>query len=123
MTKTHTSNKCSPHFCSQEDSRRSAYTQYFHNDDGLIYFQDWRGGDRLCVPEALQAELMREAHEGISEAAHGGFEKTYNRLATTHYWPRMSRDIKKFVGTCDICQKAKPRKHAPYGLLQPLPIS
>ncbi len=65
---------------------------------------------------------MREAHKGISEAAHGGFEKTYNRLATTHYWPRMSRDIKKFVGTCDICQKAKPRKHAPYGLLQPLPI-
>ncbi len=41
------------HFRSQEDSCRSAYTQYFHNDDGLIYFQDWRGGDRLCVPEAL----------------------------------------------------------------------
>ncbi len=107
------------HFRSQEDARRSAYTQYFLNDDGLIYFQDWRGGDRLCVPTVLRAELMREAHEGISEAAHGGFEKTYNRLATTHYWPRMSRDIKQFTGTCDICQKAKPRKHAPYGLLQP----
>ena len=34
----------------------------------------------------------------------------------------MSRDVKKFVISCDICQKAKPRRHAPIGLLQPLPI-
>ena len=34
----------------------------------------------------------------------------------------MSRDVKKFVVSCDICQKAKPRKHAPVGLLQPIPI-
>ena len=35
---------------------------------------------------------------------------------------RLSRDVKKFVVSCDICQKAKPRKHAPIGLSQPLPI-
>src|SRR6266403_2770793 len=34
----------------------------------------------------------------------------------------MSRDIKHYVSTCDICQKAKPRRHAPIGLLQPIPI-
>ena len=34
----------------------------------------------------------------------------------------MSRDIKKCVGTCDICQKAKLRRHAPIEMLQPIPI-
>jgi hypothetical protein len=34
----------------------------------------------------------------------------------------MSRDIKRYVGTCDICPKTKPRRHAPVGMLQPIPI-
>lgn len=34
----------------------------------------------------------------------------------------MSREIKNFINTCDVCQKTKPRKHAPVGLLQPIPI-
>lgn len=34
----------------------------------------------------------------------------------------MSRDVKEFVTTCDICQKAKPRRHGPVGLLNPIPI-
>lgn len=34
----------------------------------------------------------------------------------------MSRTIKEFVRTCDVCQKSKPKKHAPVGLLQPIPI-
>ena len=34
----------------------------------------------------------------------------------------MHRDVKKSVVSCDICQRSKPKKHAPIGLLQPLPI-
>lgn len=34
----------------------------------------------------------------------------------------MSKDIKQFVTTCDICQKVKAKRHAPYGLLKPIPI-
>ena len=65
---------------------------------------------------------MSEVHNALTESAHGGYAKTYNRTASTYYWPRMSRDIKRYVSTCDICQKVKPRHHAPLGLLQPIPI-
>lgn len=65
---------------------------------------------------------MSQSHNGISEAAHGGHAKTYNRIAAIYYWPKMAREIKKYVSTCDICQKAKPQRHAPAGLLQPIPI-
>jgi len=34
----------------------------------------------------------------------------------------MTRDIRKFVSTCPICQKIKHARHLPYGLLQPIPI-
>ena len=92
------------------------------NEDGLLYFEDWNGNYRLCVPKDEQAQLLSKVHDEITEGAHAGYHKTYNKLASTFYWPKMSRDVKKFVVSCDICQKPKPRKHAPIGMLQPLPI-
>jgi hypothetical protein len=65
---------------------------------------------------------MSEVHNVLTESAHGGHAKTYNHIASTCYWPRMFRDIKRYVSTCDICQKTKPRRHTLVGLLQPIPI-
>jgi len=65
---------------------------------------------------------MAEIHNSLTESAHGGHAKTYNKIESTYYWPKMSRDIKRYVSTCDICQKAKPRCHAPARLLQPILI-
>src|ERR1700683_4485913 len=97
------------------------YTQY-QIRDGLVYFEDWNGNFRLCIPESLQVSVMSEVHNILTESAHGGHTKTYNRITSTYYWPRMSRDIKWYVSSCDICQKSKPKCHTPVGLLQPIPI-
>jgi hypothetical protein len=64
---------------------------------------------------------MSEVHNNITEAAHGGYAKSYNRIASVYYWPQMSRDIKKYIGTCDINQKTL-RRHTPVVMLQPIPI-
>jgi len=98
------------------------YTQYQVRNNGLIYFEDWNGNHGLVVPESLRVDIMSEIHNTITEVAHGGYAKTYNRIAAVYYWPRMSRDIKRYIGTCDICQKTKPRRHAPVRMLQPIPI-
>ena len=102
--------------------KEDKYSQYQVQTNGLIYFEDWNRNHRLVVLESLQVDVMSEVHNTITEAAHGGYTKTYNCIAAAYYWPRMSQDIKKYVGTCNICQKAKPRRHAPLGLLQPIPI-
>jgi hypothetical protein len=65
---------------------------------------------------------MSEVHNALTESAHRGHAKTYNHIASTYYWPKMSQDIKIYVSTCDICQKAKTQRHAPVRLLQPIPI-
>ena len=96
-------------------------SQYHYSAEGLLYFKDSAGNTRLCVPKDLRVEVMQEVHNTVTEAAHGGYFKMYNRISGTYYWP-MSREINTFVTTCDVCQKTKPRRHGPMGLLQPIPI-
>lgn len=95
---------------------------YCMSDDGLLFWEDWEGNLRLYVPKDLRVEIMTEDHESPSGGAHSGYHKAYNRLALTYYWPRMGREVRKFISTCDICQKAKPKRHAPFGMLRPIPI-
>ena len=76
--------------------------------EGLSYFKDWNRNLQICVPDSLHIEVMSEVHNIITESAYRGHAKTYNCIASTYYWPKMSQDIIRFVSTCDICQKAKP---------------
>ena len=101
------------------------YPQYHYSNDGLVYFEDWHGNNKLCVPESLRTELMAETHNSLTESAHAWYHWSYNQLAATYYWPGMSWDLKCYVSTCDICQKVKPQWHTSVGLqhlLHPIPI-
>jgi hypothetical protein len=66
--------------------------------------------------------VISDIHDTLTEAAHAGYHRTYNQLATTYHWPYMLRQLKQYTLTCDTCQKSKPWRHAPMGLLQPIPI-
>jgi hypothetical protein len=107
---------------SQTDNDEEGNYPQYQIRNGLIYFEHWNGNFRLCVPESLRVTVMSEVHNVLTESAHRGHTKAYNRIASTDYWLRMSRDIKHYISTYDICQEAKPRCHAPIGLLQPISI-
>jgi len=83
------------------------FKSYHRNPDGLIYFNDLSGRQRLCIPTSLRQDIMEEVHNSKIGTAHGGFERTYRRIANGFFWPRMMRDIRQFVSTCPICQKIK----------------
>ena len=88
----------------EEEEDIDKYAQYQISANGLIYFEDWNGNHRLVVPESLRVDIMSKVHNTITEAAHGEYAKSCNRIISVYYWPQMSRDIKKYIGTCDICQ-------------------
>ena len=46
-------------------------------------------------------------------------KKTENVLVTHFFWPKMRRDVERFVGRCTTCQKAKSHLK-PHGLCMPL---
>jgi len=98
------------------------FKNYHKNADGLIFFNDTSGRHCLCIPTTMQQDIIDEIHGTVTGTAHGGFERTYGRIANGFYWPKMVKDIRQFVSTCIICQKIKHARHLPYGLLQPIPI-
>ena len=56
----------------EEEGDNDKYAQYQVRANGLIYFEDWNGNHQLVVLESLRVEIMRDVHNNITEAAHGG---------------------------------------------------
>ena len=61
-------------------------------------------------------------HHDTPFAGHLGYDKTYASISELFYWPKLAKDVKLYVGSCDSCQCNKPSHTHPAGLLQPLPI-
>ncbi|KAJ3804520.1 hypothetical protein F5879DRAFT_776302, partial [Lentinula edodes] len=55
-----------------EQAQSIYHSQYFCGDNGLLYFEDWNGNNRLCVPNTLRMEVIAEIHDSSTESAHGG---------------------------------------------------
>ncbi|KAI1785025.1 hypothetical protein LXA43DRAFT_1100719 [Ganoderma leucocontextum] len=71
----------------------SAFPQYNVGEEGLIYFEDWNGASRLCVPESKRVDIIKEVHDTLMEGAHSGYHRTYNRIASTYYWLLLAADV------------------------------
>jgi hypothetical protein len=80
-------------------------------------------GDRLYIPAdaALRTRLLHECHD-TPTAGHVGTEKTLELAKRRLYWPGMDDDVRRYVRSCDECQRNKPSQQATAGLMMPLPI-
>ena len=97
-------------------SKRTQASRYKMRD-GLLWFE----GSRLVVPKPLRLSLLQEQHD-TAYSGHPSHSVLYAELARHYFWPGMSKDVKKYVKSCDTCQRQKDGHQHPYGLLQPLPI-
>jgi hypothetical protein len=91
--------------------------------DGLVHFSTDDGSElRVLVPndEDLRRRILFEYHD-TPTAGHPGREKTYISINRDFYWPHMDRWVRKYVRTCEVCQRSKtgPGSQAP---LRSLPI-
>jgi len=86
--------------------------------DGLVYYKN-----RLYIPEdeALQTEIAQGCHDSLV-AGHFGQEKTMEIVTRDFYWEKPPDWIRDYVRSCEECQHRKSRRHAKYGLLQPLEV-
>ena len=75
--------------------------------------------NRTKVPEGSRHELIKELHES-KEWGHLGIEKTIRRISNEYSMPNVQRTVTEAIGDYLACAKNKPKRHKPYGLLQPL---
>ncbi|XP_075733060.1 uncharacterized protein LOC142775507 [Rhipicephalus microplus] len=86
-------------------------TVFFIRDGTLFRKHNLPDGtnlEQLVVPRQLREVVLKLAHEGIL-AGHQGITKTVSRVTGEFYWPGVQSDTKRFVKSCDICQRMVPR--------------
>ena len=97
---------------------RRPHEGYAFDAEDLLRFEG-----KIYVPNssALKEELLRRNHDD-PVAGHYGRARTHEVLARKYHWPNLSKDVKEYVSSCDVCQRIKSKHHKPYGELQPLQV-
>jgi hypothetical protein len=85
-------------------------------NDGYVF-----RANRLCIPVGFVRHLLMQEARGGGLMVHFGAKKTEDVLSTHFFWPKMRRDVERFVACYTTCQKAKSRLN-PHGLYMPLPV-
>ncbi|XP_075744075.1 uncharacterized protein LOC142802884 [Rhipicephalus microplus] len=103
-------------------------TYHFSEEAGLLYrhyrLSTGRTFKQVVVPRTLRQHILKVAHEGIM-AGHQGVRCTTDRILGDFYWPGMHEEIRRFVKSCDVCQRTTLKGKvgvAPLGNMPPIRI-
>ena len=72
--------------------------------DGIIFFKHEHDLEVVVVPETMREDVLHACH-GAASAGHPGRKRTQERVSSTYFWFRMSRDIRRFVEECIPCAR------------------
>lgn len=71
---------------------------------------------KIVVPKDWRRDVMKRNHDEPT-AGHCGVYKTFERVKSKFYWPKMKADIRKYIRGCTVCQAIKPELKRPAGLM------
>ena len=79
---------------------------------------------RVAIPPsaaALILSILQQYHDRPM-AGHYGVARTQALVEDFFRWRGLPTAVSEYVRSCDSCQRNKVVRHAPFGLLNPLPI-
>ena len=102
----------------QTRSKQLSLAEYQEDGNGRLLYRQ-----HLYVPNhiLLKLCLIKEFHE-VPAAGHPSRSNTLKLLSRQYYWPRIHKDMDRFLCNCHTCQRSRTSRHAPFGILRPLPI-
>jgi len=106
------------------DNATPGKARFFIKKD--ILFREHKGINdgittQIVVPQQLRDKVMSLAHESHF-GCHMGTTKTTERVTQNFYWPGIFGDIKRFVRSCDTCQRNSPKGRVKPVALELMPI-
>lgn len=72
------------------------------------------------VPKPKRQALIAKCHNDPT-SGHTGQFKTFKRVSSNYYWPKMKADICRYVQNCIICLEQKPEQKKTPGLMSTRP--
>ena len=113
----------------QAQSDDKIIRQYLENpplgsiiEDGILFRRRVVDGhDRKVpyIPEVLVPEVLAAAHDHRF-SAHFGRDKTFEKLRSRCFWPRMYSSIQAYVKKCHGCARFNIKRKKPSGHLNPI---
>ncbi|KAE9117942.1 hypothetical protein PF010_g8413 [Phytophthora fragariae] len=102
---------------------RNQIHRYHPDGDLMCYNVDKFDAPRVVVPndDDLRARIIHEFHDSPM-GAHLGCEKIFAAVSRDFFWPHMHKWVRKWVRTCETCQRVKPSKSS-QAPVRPLPIA
>lgn len=112
---------------SSDDIRHVAHG-YFLQDGMLVrkwvpHGIDFAGDPiiQIVLPEKYRSLVLEIAHDKL--AGHWGVKKTYDRILHHFFWPKLKKDVSKYIKTCHTCQlTGKPNQKVKPAPLFPIPV-
>ena len=85
-------------------------------ENGVVYMKG-----RIYVPKnrKIREEILKDNHDLVI-VRHPGQHRMLELLKRTYWWPRLKKDIKKYVQGCFKCQQNKVQHQRKAGELHPL---
>ena len=86
---------------------------------GILYQQG-----RILIPPTAAALILNILHQYHDSPLAGHYSVARTQALVSQYfkWPGLATAVESHMRGCDACQRNKVVRHAPYGLLNPLPI-
>ena len=89
--------------------------------NGVIFKKDKKNPHKLYrVIQKDEVTTVLYMMHNDPTSGHLGIEATFNKIRARYYWPQFYEEIKRYVETCDACQRrGRPRRN---NELYPIPV-
>ena len=104
----------------ETDRVRQVATQYWLLADRKLYWRSFGGPYLQCLPPSKIDELLIVLYEGVCGSHVMGHSLAHQEMIQGFWWPRMHKDVVKYVQKCEQCQKHAPLIHQSVGILNPI---
>ena len=109
-------------FTQQQQQQLIKQSQNYILKDNLLFKKDKKNVKKLyrVITRDELATVLYMMHNDPT-SGHLGIDSTFNKIRSRYYWSQYYEDIKKYVESCDACQRrGRPRKN---NELYPIPVN
>ncbi len=95
-----------------ENEQLDSKLKKYEIQEGILYRKDQKNDEKLLkVIRRHELEVVMFIMHDHPISAHFATKATFDKMRERYYWPRMYKDIKEYVESCNQCQRrGKPQK-------------